>query len=95
MAVLEALAKEQRQAGAIVLREALKGYVPLGVFNVRENVRSAMREPGEEFEDIGDALHHLTTRFTLPVQRFMEEGQILKDSLHGGQKMLSAFGVCC
>ena len=38
MAVLEALAREQKQAGAIILREALHGYVPMGVFNVRENV---------------------------------------------------------
>ena len=37
MAVLEALAQEHRQAGAIILREALPGYVPMGVFNVREN----------------------------------------------------------
>jgi DNA repair protein NreA len=30
MAVLEALAREQEQAGAIILREALRGYVPMG-----------------------------------------------------------------
>lgn len=44
MAVLEALAKERCQAGAIILREAYTGYVPLGVFNVRENVRNAMHQ---------------------------------------------------
>jgi len=94
MAVLERLAKEQRQAGVIVLREALKGYVPLGVFNVRENVRSAMSSMGNEFEDIGGALNYLATRFTLPLQRFADEGKLLKESLRGGQKTLSAFGGC-
>jgi hypothetical protein len=81
MAVLEALAREQKQAGAIILREALHGYVPMGVFNVRENVRSAMREPGREFEDIRSALFHLSEKFTLPVQRFIEEGLLLRNTL--------------
>ena len=66
MAILEALAQEHRQAGAIILREALPGYVPMGVFNVRENVRSAMRKPATEFEDIRSALGHISERFTLP-----------------------------
>ena len=78
MAVLEALAREQKQAGAIILREALHGYVPMGVFNVRENVRSAMRQPAQEFEDIRSALSHISEKFTLPVQRFIEEGALLK-----------------
>ena len=74
MAVLEALAREQKQAGAIILREALHGYVPMGVFNVRENVRNAMNQPPQEFEDIRSALSHISRKFTLPVSRFIEEG---------------------
>ena len=60
MAVLEALAKERKQAGAIILREAYAGYVPLGVFNVRENVRNAMSQPAQEFEDMKTALQHVS-----------------------------------
>jgi hypothetical protein len=85
MAVLEALAQEQKQAGAIILREALHGYVPLGVFNVRENVRSAMRQPAQEFEDIRSALCHISEKFTLPMQRFIEEGNLLKNTLRERQ----------
>jgi hypothetical protein len=85
MAVLEALAQQQKQAGAIILREALHGYVPLGVFNVRENVRSAMRQPGQEFEDIRSALSHISEKFTLPMQRFIEEGNLLKNTLRERQ----------
>ena len=62
MAVLEALAREGRQAGAIVFREAYKGYVPMGVFNVRENVRNAMKNQPLEFEDMKTALAHISTR---------------------------------
>ena len=93
MAVLEALAREQRQAGAIILREALKGYVPMGVFNVRENVRSAMQQPGTPFEDLPSALAHIGQKFTLPMKRFVEEGALLRDVLRKKQARLSDFGA--
>jgi hypothetical protein len=91
MALLEALEREERQAGAIVLREAVQGYVPLGVFNVRENVRHAMQQQGQEFENLPDALSSLSSQFTLPMERFAASGALLHGSLHGGQANLSAF----
>ena len=91
MAVLEALAREQKQAGAIILREALPGYVPMGVFNVRENVRSAMLQPAREFEDIKSALSHLSGSFTLPIRRFIEEGALLRNTLRQRQCTLNDF----
>jgi DNA repair protein NreA len=91
MAVLEALAQEQKQAGAIVLREALHGYVPMGVFNVRENVRNAMKQPFVEFEDIRSALSHISRKFTLPVGRFIEEGDLLRNTIRMRQCTLRDF----
>lgn len=91
MAVLEALAREQRQAGAIILREARKGYVPMGVFNVRENVRSAMQQPATEFEGIRPALQYLAESFTLPVTRFIEEGPLLQSVIRERQCRLGDF----
>jgi hypothetical protein len=91
MAVLEALAREQKQAGAIVLREAGRGYVPLGVFNVRENVRAAMRQEGTEYPDLSSALSHLAGTFALPMQRFTGEGTLLSEAVRGGQSTLAAF----
>jgi len=91
MAVLEALAREQRQAGAIILREALHGYVPMGVFNVRENVRSAMQQPAREFEDIKPALNYLSGKFTLPMDRFIKEGDLLRTMIRQRQCTLSDF----
>lgn len=91
MAVLEALAREGLQAGAIVLREAHRGYVPMGVFNVRENVRSALLQPSKEFEDIRSALTHISERFTLPVNRFIEEGDLLRTMSRQRQCTLGDF----
>lgn len=79
MAVLEGLEREKRQAGAIVLREATQGYVPLGVFNVRENVRHAMLQKPLEFESVPTALAYLGGKFTLPVSRFIEAGYLLRN----------------
>ena len=91
MAVLEALAREGLQAGAIILREAHTGYVPMGVFNVRENVRNAMLQPGTEFEDLPSALGHIGSWFTLPVQRFIESGELLRTMTRQRQSTLKDF----
>jgi hypothetical protein len=92
MAVLEALAREKKQAGAIILREARTGYIPLGVFNVRENVRNAMVQQPVEFEDMSQALTHIGQKMTLPVSRFVKESTLLRDLLKGTQTTLSSFG---
>lgn len=91
MAVLEGLERQQRQAGAIVLREAIRGYVPLGVFNVRENVRHAMLQKPLEFESVPSALAYLGGKFTLPVSRFVEAGDLLRDVLRERQMTFRDF----
>jgi hypothetical protein len=91
MAVLEALHRERKQAGAIVLREARQGYVPLGVFNVRENVRSAMREAPQIYEDLRTALQSTQPGFTLSLPRFIEESAMLRRMLMERQTTLSMF----
>jgi hypothetical protein len=91
MAVLEALAREGRQAGAIVFREAYRGYVPMGVFNVRENVRNAMRNRPLEFEDMKAALAHISTRMKLPLRQFVEESTLLRQLMKTRQTTLSSF----
>ena len=91
MAVLEALAREKKQAGAIVLREAYPGYVPLGVFNVRENVRNAMLHPGQEFESMKTALQYISARLELPIKRFIVQSDLLQEQLRSRQTTLSCF----
>jgi DNA repair protein NreA len=91
MAVLDALAKEGKQAGAIILREARRGYIPLGVFNVRENVKHAMEASPKEFEGLQDALSYLAKGFTLPSDRFYTASSLLSGLGKGYQVSLSAF----
>jgi hypothetical protein len=91
MAVLEALAKEGKQAGAIVLREAYNGYVPLGVFNVRENVRNAMMQTPIEFEDMKTALGYISTKLKLPMQKFIKQSDLLNELLKSRQTTLDGF----
>jgi hypothetical protein len=91
MAALEALAREQRQAGVIVLREARKGYIPMGVFNVRENVRNAMKAPPVLYEDLSSALQGIAPRFQLPISRFIEDSTVLVSAFRERQMRLSDF----
>jgi hypothetical protein len=91
MAVLEALAREQRQAGVIVLREARKGYIPMGVFNVRENVRNAMKAPPVLYEDLSSAVQGISPRFQLPISRFVEDSTVLVSAFRERQMRLSDF----
>ncbi|MFN7991738.1 MAG: Nre family DNA repair protein [Candidatus Micrarchaeia archaeon] len=88
-AVLEALERMGKQAGAIVLREAYEGYVPLGVFNVRENVRNAMRQPHHEFGSFRSALNFVSARLRLPISRFVEQGVLLREMLSHRQTTLA------
>ncbi len=90
-AVLEALARMRKQAGAVVLREAYEDYVPLGVFNVRENVRNALKQKPLEFDSLHSALGHMSGRLKLPLSRFMGQSRVLKDLLSHRQTTLSGF----
>ncbi len=88
-AVLEALERMKRQAGAIVLREAYEGYVPLGVFNVRENVRNALMRQPREFDSLRSSLNYVSTKLRLPLSRFVETGPLLRQALSSRQTTLS------
>ena len=87
-AVLEALSRMKKQAGAIVLREAYEGYVPLGVFNVRENVRNALAQGPREFDSFRPALNYVSTKLRLPISRFVQQGALLREMLSSRQTTL-------
>lgn len=91
MAVLEELAQEKKQAAAIILREAYQGYVPLGVFNVRENIRSAMNQPYREFEDMKTALAYISGNLRIPLEKFVKTSDLLKELLQSRQTTLDSF----
>jgi DNA repair protein NreA len=91
MAVLEQLAREKKQGAAIILREAYQGYIPLGVFNVRENIRNAMNQPYREFEDMKTALNYIGTNLKLPLKKFIKTSDLMKELLQSRQTTLDNF----
>ncbi|HJW65156.1 MAG TPA: Nre family DNA repair protein, partial [Candidatus Bathyarchaeia archaeon] len=69
LAVCELLVKERRQATVVVLREARPGYImPVGVWQVRENVRNAMRQEPFLFKTLHDSLKFIASRFEIPLK---------------------------
>ena len=91
MAVLDKLAKLKLQSGVIILREAYSGYVPLGVFNVRENIKYAMNGDYEEFESLKDYLAYCATKLKIPISRYVKQSDLLSELLHSQQTTLDAF----
>jgi len=90
LAVCEQLLKEKRQATAIVLREARPGYImPIGVWQVRENVRNAMRQKPYLFKSLGESLQFIGGRFEIPLERWILQSELLKRALF--QKKITDF----
>ncbi|HYX71982.1 MAG TPA: hypothetical protein VE732_04370 [Nitrososphaera sp.] len=57
LAVTEQLARRHKKAAAIVLREIHPKYVmPLGVWQIRQGVREALKKPPQKFERFDDAI---------------------------------------
>ncbi len=90
LAVCELLEKERRQATVIVLREAHPGYImPVGVWQVRENVRNAMRQTPWKFNTLDEALAHIASQFQIPLQRWIQNSKLVQDALY--QKKLTEY----
>lgn len=90
LAVNELLTKEHRQAGVVIMREAHPGYImPVGVWNVREAVRSAVNTKPSNFATLDEALKYISTKMDIPIKQWIDNSGILKDTLH--QKRLVDF----
>jgi hypothetical protein len=90
LAVCEQLLKERRQATVIVLREAHPGYImPVGVWQVRENVRNAMRQKPFVFNNLDEGLKWIASQFQIPLQKWVMRSELLKNALF--QKKITDF----
>jgi len=90
LAVNELLTKERRQAGVVILREAHPGYIlPVGVWNVRENVRAALKTKPRTFSTLKDALDYSAEKLDIPMKRWILNSGILKHKLF--QRKLTDF----
>lgn len=82
LAVNEHLLKEGRQARVIILREAHPGYIlPVGVWNVRESVREALRKDPTRFDTLEEALKAVEQKLAIPLGIWKQNSKMLKDSL--------------
>jgi hypothetical protein len=90
LAVGELLTKERRQASVVVLREAHPGYIlPVGVWQVRENVRNAMRQEPLKYDTLEEALARIASRFQILMEGWIERSKLLRDALF--QKKITEF----
>jgi hypothetical protein len=82
LAVGELLMKESRQALVLVLREAHPGYImPMGVWQVRENVRNALRQKPLKYNTLNEALGRVASQFQIPMRQWIERSTLLKNTL--------------
>ncbi|MCX8181906.1 MAG: Nre family DNA repair protein [Candidatus Methanomethyliaceae archaeon] len=82
LAVTEFLRRIKRQATVLVMREIMPEFpLPLGVWFVRENVRSMLRYKPAVFEDLRSALLYVKKFMRVPIMRWAERSVILKDSM--------------
>ena len=80
MAVNELLIRERRTAGAVIMREAHPGYVmPVGVWNVRENVRAALRTEPFHYESLDRALDHVDRVMDIKRKTWIHHSGVMRD----------------
>lgn len=85
LAALEFLSNIRRQARVIAIREVYEGYqVPVGVFQVRENVRDAMKNH-QMFSTLEEALGEVGKRLRIPISEYKKKSRII------GQRSIAEF----
>ncbi|MFQ6009852.1 MAG: Nre family DNA repair protein [Candidatus Aenigmatarchaeota archaeon] len=83
LAVNELLNKERRQAGVVIMREAHSGYImPVGVWNVRQSVRAALKEKPLKFATLKEALEHIGKKMDISVETWIRQSAVLRDTMH-------------
>ena len=93
LALAEKMREEKKQGGAIVLRECYGDYVPLGVWNVRENVRAALTQKPVCFNEYAKAVCYAFSRLKLDPKTWVRNSRILREGPKAQpvQKKLAAF----
>ena len=90
LAVAEHLARLHKKAGAIVLREIHPNYVmPLGVWQIREGVREALKKPPQKFERFDHAMSFACSYMSLSKNEVVQKSRLWKS--FKGQTKISDF----
>ncbi|MBN1159669.1 MAG: hypothetical protein JXA43_00335, partial [Candidatus Diapherotrites archaeon] len=78
LAVAEYLDIEKTQAGAVVFREIGKEYmVPLGVWQIRENIRHAMKQKPMIFETLETAMKYISSKSRINTEIYNKHSKLL------------------
>ena len=77
LAVAEKLNEMKKQGGAIVFRESYSGYIPTGVWLVRESARAALQAEPKEFHSMEAALDYLAGKLELPVWKYNNRSALI------------------
>ena len=79
LAVAEYLSENKSNAASIVFREIGTNYaVPLGVWQIRENVRAALKQKPLEFSTLDLSLDFLSKKLIVPIQHYKNKSILLK-----------------
>ena len=79
LAVAEHLARRHKKAGAIVLREIHPNYVmPLGVWQIREGVREALKNPPQKFERFDHAMSFACSYMSVSKNEIVQKSWLWK-----------------
>jgi len=79
IAVTEKLYGMRRQARVVIFREIYEGYtIPVGVWEVRENVRRALEKDPRKFGTLRDALEDVTSRLRIPLEEYTKRSELLR-----------------
>ena len=79
LAVCEYLYSRKENAAAIIFREIGKGYaVPLGVWQIRENVRAAFKEKPLDFSTMDLALEFLSKKLSVPMEQYKKKSALIQ-----------------
>jgi len=79
LAVVEYLAKNKIQAGVVILREIRPEYaIPVGVWQVREGIRSAMRQNYKVVGNFESALDFASRKMSISKNEWLSHGNIIK-----------------
>lgn len=79
LAVVEYLAKNKVQSGVLILREIRPEYViPVGVWQVREGIRSAMNQKYVVADNFENALNIASKKMSISKNEWLSKGNIAK-----------------
>jgi hypothetical protein len=65
--------------------------MPMGVWQVRENVRNAMRQKPHQFRTMVESLKHVSSKLAIPLPRWIRQSELLKQALF--QKRITDFFI--